>query len=178
MEKYCSDFAAIVVGHKRQDIIQKTIAYLDRINVPFEMCENVYSAAAIIATASTGSTLLVVGCFSSLTVENMRLFSLAPRDKKVFFCCILQKWFDHLSPSTLAAAQAGVFVINRAEQIDSVIKQCKGTETATVRSKVPGRDFASRIASLADKFFLTQVEQDALLGADHNANTENHPFTE
>ncbi|MDO8303558.1 MAG: hypothetical protein Q7T18_09980 [Sedimentisphaerales bacterium] len=178
MEKYYSGFAAVVVGHGRQRLVQETADHLDRLSIPFEICEDIYSAAATIATSLAGSNLLVIGCFSAMTAENMRFFSLSPKDKKVSFCCIVQKWSDTMQPSATAAAQAGVIVINTVQQLESIIKQCKGPEPAAVRPKATGRDFASRIASLADNFFLTQAEQDALLGVNDNANTENHFVTE
>jgi hypothetical protein len=178
MEKFYSDMTAIVVGSSRQNLIRETIVFLDQIDIAFELCEDIYSAAAAIAAAPAGQNLLVVGCFTALTVENMRLFSLVPRDKKVFFCGIIKKWFDHLQPKAIAAVQAGVFVINNVEQLENIIAQHRCATTAAMPLKVAGKSFSSRIASLADTFFLTQAEHDALLGANHNANTENRTFTE
>ena len=171
MENLSTDITAIVVGGKKQTLVAEAIACLARLNVPYELCDDIYSAVATLI-ANPADNLLVVGCFTALTAENMRLFSLTPKGKKVSFCCILKKWSDHVQPKAMAAAEAGVFVIHDAEHIEMIIKQCRHTEAAA-KPKAGGRDFASRITSLADKFFLTQAEQDALLGVSHNAATEN-----
>jgi len=176
MENLCSNITAIVVGNKKQTLVAEAATCLDRINIPYKLCEDIYSAVVMIVTAPADN-LLVIGCFTALTAENMRLFSLAPKGKKVSFCCILKKCSDHLQPKAMAAAQAGVFVINDAEHIEIIIKQCRNTEVAVAKPKTGGRDFASRITSLADNFFLTQAEQDALLGVSHNAATKNIAIT-
>lgn len=171
MESLSTDITAIVVGGKKQTLVAEAIACLARLNVPYELCDDIYSAVATFI-ANPADNLLVVGCFTALTAENMRLFSLAPKGKKVSFCCILKNWSGHFQPKAMTAAQAGVFIINDAEHIEHIIKQC-GTVETVAKPKTGGRDFASRITSLADKFFLTQAEQDALLGVSHNAATEN-----
>jgi hypothetical protein len=176
MEKFCSDLTVIVVGSERQRLIREIIAYLDHAAIAFDVCEDIYSAAAEMAVCPAETNLLIVGCFSSLTAEKMRIFSLVSKGGKISFCCVIQKWFDHLQPMATAAARPGVFIINNIDEIEIVIKQCGG-DTA-VRQKTNGRDFASRIASLADNFFLTQAEHDALLGAPCNAAAENRTFTE
>jgi len=175
MENLCTDITAIVVGGQKQKLVAEAVACIERINIPYELCDDIYSAVAMIVTAPAGN-LLVVGCFTTLTSENMRLFSLVPKGKKVSFCCILKKWSDHFQPKVMAATQAGVFVINDAEHIEIIIKQCRHSEAAA-KPKTGGRDFSSRITSLADKFFLTRAEHDALLGVNHNAATENNAIT-
>jgi hypothetical protein len=176
MENLCTDITAIVVGGTKQTLVAEAVACLNRINIPYELCEDIYSAVAMISAASAGGNLLVIGSFTALTTENMRLFSLAPKGRKVSFCCILKNWSGHFQPKAMTAAQAGVFIINDAEHIEHIIKQCGTVETVT-KPKTGGRDFASRITSLADKFFLTQAEQDALLGVNNNAAAENNTVT-
>jgi hypothetical protein len=176
MEKFCFDLTVVVVGSERQRLVREVTAYLDQAAIAFDVCDNIYSAAAIMAICPAETNLLIVGCFTALTAENMRIFSLVPKGRKISFCCVIQKWFEHLQPLATAAARPGVFIITTIDEIETVIKQCGG-DTA-VRQKTKGKDFTSRIASLADNFFLTQAEHDALLGASHNAATENRIFTE
>jgi hypothetical protein len=177
MEKICLDLTAIVVGSPRRNFVEQAASHLAHTNISYEICEDVYSAAAIMANAPAGKNLLIVGCFAALMVENMRLFSLSPKDKKVFFCCIMEKWFQPLQSSLLAAAKTGVFIVNSAEQIADVIEQCTNA-SSIVRQKTGGRDFTARIGSLADSFFLTQAEQDALLGIEHDTDAAKSVFTE
>lgn len=176
MEKFCSDLTVIVVGSERQRLVREITAYLDQAAIAFNLCDDIYLAAAEMAICPAGTNLLIVGCFTALTAEKMRIFSLVPKDRNISFCCVIQKWFDHLQPMATAAARPGVFIVNNIDEIEIVIKQCGG-DTA-VRQKTKSNDFASRIASLADNFFLTQAEHDALLGATNNAAAENRTFTE
>lgn len=176
MEKFCSDLRVIVVGNDRQRLVREITAYLGQTAIAFDVCDDIYWAAAELALCPAETNLLIVGCFTALTAENMRIFSLVPKGRNISFCCVIQKWFDHLQPLATAAARPGVFIINAVDELENVIKLCGG-ETA-VPQKMKGRDFASRIASLADNFFLTQAEHDALLGASRNAAAENHTFTE
>jgi hypothetical protein len=176
MEKFCSDLTVIVVGSELQRLVREITAYLDQTAIAFDVCEDIYSAAAEIAICPAETNLLIIGCFTALTAENMRIFSLVPKGRNIFFCCVIQKWFDHLQPLATAAARPGVFIITAFDELENVIKQCGGDTAA--RPKTKNRDFASRIASLADNFFLTQAEHDALLGATNDAATENRTFTE
>jgi hypothetical protein len=175
MEKLCSELTAVVVGTKKQSIIREIIVLLNRINIPFKVCEDIYSAAATLATASSGTNLLVVGCLTALTAENMRLFAVEPEGRQVWFCCMMEKWHEHLHNRFMAAAKAGAYVINNVRQLENVITQCRGSDLArsSLPEKANGRDFATRIASLADSFFLTQAERSALLGVDGDGNSEN-----
>jgi len=174
MANFCSGLTAVVIGTARQKLIHEVTSYFNQVNIPFVIYEDVYSALAAMTTAPAEVNLLVVGCFETLAVEDMRLFSLVPKGRNVFFCCIIKKWFEFLQIRLLEAVKAGIFVVNSVEQIDDVIKQCRGVKTpVAARQKTEDRDFAARIASLADSFFLTQAEQEALLGAEYNEDTEN-----
>jgi hypothetical protein len=171
MEKCRSDITAIVVGNARQTLVHTITAYLNRKNISSKVCEDIYTAVAAMAAAPAGTNLLVIGGFTTLAAEDMRLFSLALNGKKVVYCCLIEKWFAHLQTKLAAAARAGVIVINSTEQIENAIKQCQTFDTA-VQQKAIGRDFASRIASLADNYFLTQAEHDALLGVEEHADAK------
>lgn len=108
MDNFCSGLTAIVVGTTRQKLIHEITAYLDRINIPYKICEDVYSALAAMATAPAGLNLLVIGGFETLSVEDMRLFSMTPKGRRVFFCCVIKKWVESLQTRLLEAISRSI----------------------------------------------------------------------
>jgi hypothetical protein len=163
------DLSAIVVVGARQKLIRDIIAQLDQLNTPYMVCEDIYAVVARLAALPAGANIVAVGSIAAFM--DMRILSLAPAGGKIRFCCIAKRSFGPMQGRLFELAKAGVFVIDSAEKIESVINQCRIENTACSEEKGGRKDFSQRIAAIADSFFLTQAEQDALLGVQSNAES-------
>jgi hypothetical protein len=175
MENFCFDLTAIVVGSRRHTAIQQITNVFTQKNIVYEYCENIYSALAFIGKVPAGANVIVIGNFVPLTADTVRFFSLTPKYVTVKFCCIAEKLCEPMQSILRHSAKNDVIFINRAEQLLPIIQEYRISNDIDIGPLTNGKDFASRISLIADNFFLTEAEQNALLGdkSDESfANTE------
>jgi hypothetical protein len=156
---------AIVVGNSNH--IGRISEVLARSGISFTICKDVFETALEVAV-SKADKLIVIGCILALSFENFKIVELFADKDGVKFCGISQN-----CPAKLAqdfqrfTTKTNVCTAASPEEVLKLIEQSSSVRADAGVIKVESKhtdSFHKKMAALADRFFLTKAEQDALMG--------------
>ena len=166
-----SHWQVIVVGGSADEFVRHTTDLLDRHDIEYALCDEVYSAicesakskvpapASSDASRGSGPNILVIGRFGQLSKEQGRFFHIAS-EKGYRYCCLVDRDPVRNHKQILAAFESGAFIINKPEEIEEVVvkllvdnRDCSPVQNANCK--------ASNF--IKEEFLTTKAELDALL---------------
>jgi len=152
-------FDAIVLGSVADDFVRHAMDLLDEGGVEFTLCEDVYSAVAMLAKNDEAGNALIIGRVEQLSREEGYLFKKL-QGSNLVCCCFADGNLVRKQRQILSAIQAGAFVINDPARMRELIAKFSRGDWACSASEI--KDKSS--SALDDEFIITKAEMDALLG--------------
>ena len=145
---------ALIVGKSSDTMVQFSISLLNRLDIGFVICRDIYVAAAEIAKNSNSIERILIGRLEQLKKESGGLFSVA-KENNCICCCYKENVLSDDVPK-----DSGVFIANSPEEIEELVT--KLSENNSFAYSNNGRD-KKRIFNKED-FEVTKDEINALFG--------------
>jgi hypothetical protein len=152
-----SPVTAIVLGSEKWDQTALVCKALTQNTIEYTVCGDQISALAAILACKTA--VLVIGPVYFCQSSHGFLNAVVPAGKNVQQICLIMYSATASGASTDMMPQ--MHVIRSIGEFTDILQNFKVISTAPAAAK--SDFFEKRMASLADKFFLTKTEQDALL---------------
>ncbi len=151
----------ILLGSRRDELLQQAAALLARYCLPFELSDDIYDSVARIACCRDDCEVVVIARHELLAGEKGYLIRKARR-KALTCCCIYSHAFHNCFIREQLLSGSGIFYVQTPEEIAEVIHKRLAFVTADSISGDAGRRGDDLIT---EGFRASQEEIDALLGA-------------
>jgi len=109
-----------VVGARGDDFVGQAKAVLDDFEVEYSLCEDIYSAVALLAKMPAG--VVVLGRFEQLNREGARFFEML-REQGHICCCYADTVATFRRKGIFEAARAGAMVLQKPSQVEQVVSK-------------------------------------------------------
>ena len=160
-------FCAIIVASKTGGQGKSIVAILERSGIEYVFCGDIYQAVGYLAgNQQDGRVFFILGDFTELSREDMRLFDICRLNGRAWCCCIFEGKRLRISRAVTAAAKAGAFVVSDVNELERIIEkiQVKAGGGFVPELEMIKNSGAERLN--ADRIKLSQAELDALLKDD------------
>jgi hypothetical protein len=148
---------AVVLGSEKWDQTTLFCRVLGRNSIEYTVCHDQFSALAVILAAETA--VLVIGPIYFWQSNHGFLNGLLAIGKDIRQICLTTDAKAVFGASLHKTPQ--VSMIHSVDELSDILQNFKPISATATSAK--SNFFEKRMASLADKFFLTKAEQDALL---------------
>lgn len=109
-----------MVGARSDDFVGQAKGVLDDFEVEYSLCEDVYSAVALLAKMP--AVVVVLGRFEGLNREGTRFFEML-REQGHICCCYVDSEATFRRKGIFEAARAGAMVLQKRSQIEQAVSK-------------------------------------------------------